>query len=86
MNTHPFDLKSVAFCAKFSRGSYVEFQEKSILGQFFTNSVQNQGYPLPKVVKFFPTFCNFFLGPYCAEKIHTSTFTCCLQPGKEARP
>jgi len=32
MNTHPFDLKSVAFCSKFSRYSYVEFQEKTILG------------------------------------------------------
>jgi len=37
-------------------------------------------------VKFCPTFCNFILGPYCAEKIHTSTFICCLNPGKEARP
>jgi len=37
-------------------------------------------------VKFRLTFCNFILGLYCAEKIHTSTFICCLHPGKEARP
>ena len=28
MNTHPFDLKFVAFCPKFSRDSYVEFGKK----------------------------------------------------------
>ncbi|ESW25085.1 hypothetical protein PHAVU_003G006200 [Phaseolus vulgaris] len=26
------------------------------------------GYLLPKLVKFRPNFCNFILGPYCAEK------------------
>jgi len=36
--------------------------------------------------KFRPTFYNFILGPYCAEKIQTSTFLCCLHPGKEASP
>ena len=38
-----------------------------------------------KLVKFRPTFRNCILGPYCAEKIHTSTFICCLHPSKEAR-
>jgi len=37
-------------------------------------------------VKFCPTFSNFILGLYCAEKIHTSTCIYCLHPGKEARP
>ena len=46
----------------------------------------NQGYPLPKLVKFRTTLCNFILGPYSAEKIHTSTFICCLRQGKDARP
>ena len=68
MNNHPFDLKFVAFCPKFSGDSWVEFQEKTILGEFFRNFVQNQGYPLSKLVKFGPNFCNFFLGPLCAEK------------------
>ena len=39
-NTHPFDLKSVAFRPKFSRDPYVEFQEKTISGEFFGNFVQ----------------------------------------------
>jgi len=28
----------------------------------------------------------FILGPYCAEKVYTSTSICCLHPGKEAHP
>jgi len=86
VNTHPFDLKSVAFCPKFSGDSYAEFQDKTISGEFFRNFAQNQGYPLAKLVKFRTTLSNFFPGPYCAEKIHASTFVCCLHPGKEARP
>ena len=68
MNTHPFALNFVVFRPKFSGDSWVEFQEKTILGEFFRNFVKNQGYPLPKLVKFRPNFCNFVLGPYCAEK------------------
>ena len=87
MNTHPFDLKFVAFCPKFSVDSYVEFQEKkTIPREFVRNFGQTKGYPLPKLVKFCPTFRNFSLGPYCAEKIHTGTFICCLHSCKEARP
>ena len=58
---------------------------KNYFGRIFRKFCANQGYPLPKLVKFRPTFCNFILGPYCAEKIHTSTFICCLHTGKEAR-
>ena len=86
VNTHLFDLKFVAFCPKFSRDSYVEFQENTILGEFFRNFIENQDYPLPKLVKFRPTFFNFFLSPYCFEKIRTSTLICCLHSSKEARP
>jgi len=86
VNTHPLDLKFVVFCPEFSGDSYVEFQEKTISGEFLRNFSANQGYLLPNLVKFHPTFCNFFLCPYCAEKIHTSTFICCLHLGKEARP
>ena len=86
VNTHPLGPKSVAFCPKFSRDSYVEFQEKTISGEFFRNFIDNKGYPLSKLVKFRPTFCNFILGPYCVEKIRTSTFICCFHPGKDARP
>ena len=52
----------------------------------FQKFCKNQGYPLLKLVKFRPTFCNFIMGPYCVEKIHTSTFICCLHPGKDAGP
>ena len=37
VNTHPFDLKSIAFCPKLSGDSYVEFQEKTIASGFFIN-------------------------------------------------
>ena len=42
MNTHPFDLKFVALCPKFSADSWVEFQEKTITGEFFRNFVQSK--------------------------------------------
>jgi len=59
---------------------------KNYFGRIFQKFYANQGYPLPKLVKFRHTFSNFILGPYCAEKIHTSTFIGCFLPGKEARP
>jgi len=64
----------------------MEFQEKTISGEFFRNFGQTIGYPIPELVKFRWTLCNVIMGPYCAEKIHTSTFICCLHPSKEARP
>ena len=64
MNTHPFHLKLVPFCPKFSGDSWVEFQEKTIPGEFFRNFLQTKA----KLVKFRPNFCNFIMGPYCAEK------------------
>jgi len=42
VNTHPFDLQFVVFCSKFSRDSYVEFQEKTISGEFFRNLAQTK--------------------------------------------
>jgi len=39
VNTHPFDLKFFAFCPKFSGDSWLEFEEKTILGEFFRNFV-----------------------------------------------
>jgi len=63
---------------------YLQFQEKTILGEFFQNFCANKGNPLPRLEKFCPTFCNFILGPYCIEKIHTITFICYLHPGKES--
>jgi len=86
VNTHPFDLKFVAFCPKFSGDSYMDFLEKNYFGTIFQKFWANLGYPPTKLVKFRPTFCNFIPGSYCADKIHTSTFICCLHPGEEARP
>jgi len=43
VNTHPFYLKFVAFCPKFTGYSDVEFQEKTISGEFFTHFVQTKG-------------------------------------------
>ena len=52
VNTHPFDLKFVAFCPKFSRDSYVEFQEKTISGWFFRNFVQTKAIPYQNLSNF----------------------------------
>ena len=59
---------------------------KNYFGRNFQKFCANQGYPLPQLVKFRPNFCNLILGSYYAEKFHTSTFICCLYPGKEPRP
>jgi len=37
LNTHLFDLKFVASCAKFRRDSYVEFQQKILFEKVFIN-------------------------------------------------
>ena len=42
VNTHPFDLKFVPFCPKFSGDSWVEFQEKTIPEEFFRNFVKTK--------------------------------------------
>ena len=41
---------------------------KNYSGRIFQKFCANQGYPLPKLVKFRPNLCNFILSPYCAEK------------------
>ena len=76
VNTHPFDLKFVADCPKYSRDFYLEFQKKNYSGRIFQKFCGNQGYPLPKLVKFCPTFCNFILGLYCVEK---KSYVVCTQ-------
>jgi len=87
VNTRPVNLKFVVFCPKFTSDSNVKFLKKNILREYFRNFVQTKAiYPLPNLVKFCPIFCNFFLGPYYAEKIYTSTFMSCLNQGKEAHP
>jgi len=41
---------------------------KNYSGRIFQKFFANQGYSLPKLVKFRPNFCNFILVPYRAEK------------------
>jgi len=41
---------------------------KNYSGKIFQKFCANQGYPLPKHVKYRPNFCNFIMGPYCAER------------------
>jgi len=60
VNTHPFDVKFVAFCPRFSLDSYVEFQEKIIPGQFFWNFVKNQGLSTSKFFEISPYFLQFY--------------------------
>ena len=85
-NPHPFDLKFVAFCPKFSGDFYVEFQEKIISGEIFGNFVQTKAIFYQNLWNFALLSEIFILGPYCAENVHTSTSICCLHPGKETRP
>jgi len=77
VNTHAFDLKFVAYCPKFSGDSYVEFQEKTISGEFFRNFVQTKAILYQNLWNFALLSAIFILDPYSAEKIHTSTFICC---------
>jgi len=85
-NTHSFDLKFVVFCPKFSGDSYVEFQKKTISGEFFRNFVQTNAILYQNLWSFALLSASFVLGPYCIEKVHTSTSISCLHPSKEARP
>jgi len=59
----------------------VEFQEKTMSGEFFIYFIENQGYSLPKLVKFRPTFGNSILGPYWIEKKFTQvlSYVVCTQ-------
>jgi len=51
---------------------------KNYSGRIFQKFFANQGYPLPKLVKFRPNFYNFILGPYCAHK----HFLMCFAPSQ----
>jgi len=87
VNTFPFDLKFVAFWTKFSGDSYVEFQEKKIFWENFSRIfVQTKAIIYQNLWNFALVSAIFILRPYGAEEIQTSTFICCLHPGKEAHP
>ena len=86
VNTHPFDLKSVAFCPKiqwrFLRGILGTKPFRENFSEILFKPRLSSG----KTCEISPYFLQFFSGPYCAEKINTSTFVCFLKPGKESRP
>ena len=81
-NTHLFDMKFVAFCPKFSGDSYVEFQEKTISGEFLGNFVQTKAILCQNLWNFALLSAIIILRPYFAEKFHTSTSICCLHQAK----
>ena len=64
----------------------LSFRKKTISGEFLGYFVQTKAILYLKLWNFALLYAIFILGPYCAEKVHTSTSICCLHPGKEARP
>jgi len=57
VNTHLFDLKFVEFCPKFSGDSSMEFQEKTISGEFLRNFVQTKA--CTKICEISPYFLQY---------------------------
>ena len=53
---------------------------KNYSRRIFQKFCANQGYPLPNLLKFRPNFCNFILGPYCAEKNSHKRFRMLFAP------
>jgi len=53
---------------------------KNYFGRIFQKFCANQGYPLPKLVKFRPNFCILNLGPYRAEKNSHEHFRMLFSP------
>jgi len=86
VNTHPFDLKFVAFCPKLSGDFWVEFQEKTILGEFFRNFVETKAIIYRNLWNSGLIYAISLWVRIALKKIHTSTFVCCFHPDKEARP
>jgi len=86
VNTQLFDLKSVAFCPKFGGDSWVEFQGKTIPGEFFRNFVQTKAILYRNLWNSDLISAISIWVRITLKRIHTSTFVCCVHPGKEARP
>jgi len=74
VNTHPFDLKSCAFCPKFSEDFYAEFQEKTISGEFLRNFVQTKAI-LQQYLWNFALLYDFFILVRIALKKFTKVFS-----------
>ena len=85
VNTHLFDLKFVAFYPKYNGDSYVEFQEKTISGEFFRNLCKPR-LSSTKTCEISPYFLQFYSGSVLRWKNSYKYFLCCLHTGKESRP
>jgi len=79
-NTHPFDVKFVAFYPKFSGDSYVEFQDKTISGEFFINFVQTKAM-LYRNLWNFALLCEILFWVRIALKKFTKYFHMLFAPG-----
>jgi len=80
VNTHPFDLKSVAFCPTFSGDSYAEFQEKTISGEFFKNFVQTKAILLKNLRNFALLSAIFFRARIALKKFtQVLSYVVCTQ-------
>jgi len=56
------------------------FRKKLFRENFLEILCKPRLYPLPKLVKFRPNFCNYILGPYCAEKNSRKHFRMLFAP------
>jgi len=83
VNTHPFDLKFVAFFPKFNVDSNEEFQEKNYLGKFFIIFLQTKAILYQNLWNFAVLSAISISVRIALKKIHTSN---CLHPGLEASP
>jgi len=64
-----------------------EVSGKNNFGRFFSEIyTQTKAILYKNLWNFALLSAIFILRPYCTEKIQTSTFICCLHPGKEERP
>ena len=68
MNNHPFDLIFVAFFPKFNRDSYMEFQQKIILGNF-SKTLYKPRLSSFKICEISPYFLQFYSGFELCRKI-----------------
>jgi len=57
------------FCSLLVWDLLLGISGKNYFGGIFRKFCANQGYPLPKLVKFHPTFCNFYSGSVLRWKI-----------------
>jgi len=62
------------------------FRKTKILGEFFRNFVQTKAIIYQNLWNFAQLSAILFCVRNVLKKTHTSTFICCLHPGKEARP